>query len=83
VQYQNSNAANAGCKQAKAWISSGTSSNQCITTPDRSPSIQSRDNPDRWECQEIEGHMAENLIVLPSWYVVEIHNIPHVVNKPH
>jgi hypothetical protein len=50
---------------------------------DRSPSIQSRDNPDRWECQEIEGHMAEDLIVLPSWYVVEIHNIPHksLINK--
>jgi hypothetical protein len=49
---------------------------------DRSQSIQSRKNPDRWECQEIEGQMAD-LIVLPSWYVIEIHNIPHksLINK--
>ena len=48
----------------------------------RSPSIRSRDNLDRRECQEIEGHTAD-LIVLPSWCVVEILVIPHkfLINK--
>jgi hypothetical protein len=44
--------------------------------PGRSPSIRSRDHLDRRECQVVEGHMAD-LIVLSSWNVIEIHNILH------